>query len=354
MMKHGLCDLRDFNMQNRVWRIRKRDAHNATVEPQKVEYTNPWLASSASKRWGEVFFLLYSPFWILILLGVVVPLKLYESFQEAEYLILGLLTVAPCFLVPLIVVCKEDAERPFYKRYWFKANVWIAIFGFVGNYFWTHYFYTVLGAIYTFPSYKINHVPITTFLLTQPYFLLYHAVSNMTLRRLEHAIKNISNRQTRWLIQAGWVLLLSYITALTEALTISHFPYYEMVDRPTFYKVGSLFYAIYFIVSFPMFKRLDEDPSAPWTLSQVAVDALGASMLVTIILDSWRITVGPIADIPWAASQNECVQFGPPWLRPSSNIKGVKASYNWSPSGVTQESYGHSRLLERASKHTEL
>lgn len=100
--------------------------------------------------------------------------------------------------------------------------------------------------------------------------------------------------------------------------------------------------------------RLDEDPSAPWTLSQVAVDALGASMLVTIILDSWRITVGPIADIPWAASQNECVQFGPPWLRPSSNIKGVKASYNWSPSGVTQESYGHSRLLERASKHTEL
>lgn len=128
-------------------------------------------------------------------------------------------------------------------------------------------------------------VPITTFLLTQPYFLLYHAVSNMTLRRLEHAIKvlfhpslpvaffillspagklyscygrmpvatchtwlllsglillgyyqhiewgismcsacvqDIPNRQTRWLIQAGWVLALSYITALTEALTISH------------------------------------------------------------------------------------------------------------------------------------
>lgn len=39
-----------------------------------------------------------------------------------------------------------------------QANVWIFIFGFVGNYFWTHYFYTVLGATYSFPSYKLNHV----------------------------------------------------------------------------------------------------------------------------------------------------------------------------------------------------
>jgi cycloeucalenol cycloisomerase len=36
--------------------------------------------------------------------------------------------------------------------------LWIAIFGFVGNYFWTHYFYVVLGATYSFPSYKINYV----------------------------------------------------------------------------------------------------------------------------------------------------------------------------------------------------
>lgn len=35
-------------------------------------------------------------------------------------------------------------------------------------------------------------------------------------------LQDIPSRQTRWLIQAAWVLLLSYITALTEALTISH------------------------------------------------------------------------------------------------------------------------------------
>jgi len=30
-----------------------------------------------------------------------------------------------------------------------QAQVWIAIFSYVGNYFWTHYFYKVLGAVYT-------------------------------------------------------------------------------------------------------------------------------------------------------------------------------------------------------------
>ena len=38
------------------------------------------------------------------------------------------------------------------------AQVWIAIFSFVGNYFWTHYFFQLLGAAYTFPSWRLNDV----------------------------------------------------------------------------------------------------------------------------------------------------------------------------------------------------
>jgi len=37
-----------------------------------------WLAADGSKRWGEAFFLLYTPFWLTLCLGVVVPFKLYE------------------------------------------------------------------------------------------------------------------------------------------------------------------------------------------------------------------------------------------------------------------------------------
>ena len=72
------------------------------------------------------------------------------------------------------------------------------------------------------------------------------------------------------------------------------------------YTVGSLFYAIYFFVSFPMFFRIDEAPGRRWTASEAALDALGASMLVTIVLDLWRISYGSINDgrkgavgLPW-------------------------------------------------------
>eukprot|EP00955_Chlamydomonas_euryale_P105788 365661-Chlamydomonas_euryale.AAC.73 len=83
--------------------------------------------------------------------------------------------------------------------------------------------------------------------------------------------------------------------------------YYKFVDRSKMYTIGSLFYAIYFFVSFPMFFRIDEDApprGKTWSLGEVAVDGLGASMLVTILLDLWRISLGPVVDtetygLPW-------------------------------------------------------
>jgi cycloeucalenol cycloisomerase len=103
---------------------------------------------------------------------------------------------------------------------------------------------------------------------------------------------------------AAVVFSLSYATALAETLTIAHFPYYTFVDRSKMYTVGSLFYAIYFFVSFPMFYRIDEGPAAGgrparrWTLAQVCFDALAAAMLVTLLLDTWRIAFGGIVDSP--------------------------------------------------------
>ena len=86
------------------------------------------------------------------------------------------------------------------------------------------------------------------------------------------------------------------------------------------YTVGSMCYGIYFIVSFPMYyrcggpamllccalfvaagrlnvevcaHRLDEGAQR-WTWSQAAIDSLGSCMLVTIMLDLWRLTVGGV------------------------------------------------------------
>ncbi|KAM0940629.1 putative cycloeucalenol cycloisomerase [Dioscorea sansibarensis] len=277
-----------------------------------------WLASNPSKRWAETFFLLYTPFWLTLCLGVVVPFKLYESFTELEYLLLALVSAVPSFLIPFVLVGKADKGRPLKDRYWLKAHLWIIIFSYVGNYFWTHYFFTVLGASYTFPSWRMNNVPHTTFLLTHTCFLFYHVVSNMTLRRLRHSIADLPH-SIRLVTEAAWVLALSYFIAYLETIAISNFPYYDFVDRASMYKVGCLFYAIYFIVSFPMFLRVDEKVSAPWDFGRVAVDALGAAMLVTIILDLWRIFLGPIVPVQ---ESKQCTQPGLAWFHlPESSVQ---------------------------------
>ncbi|XP_076932474.1 cycloeucalenol cycloisomerase-like [Bidens hawaiensis] len=269
-----------------------------------------WLAPNPSKRWGELFFLFYTPFWLTLCLGIVVPYKLYEDFQELEYLLLGLISVLPAFLIPVFVVGKADRSLRWKDRYWVKASVWIIIFSYVGNYFWSHYFFTVLGASYTFPSWKMNNVPHTTFLLTNVCFLFYHVTSNLTLRRLQHSVAHLPVK-TQWIIKSAWILALSYFIAYLETVAISNFPYYTFVDRTLMYKVGSLFYAIYFLVSFPMFLRIDEKVGDPWDLPRVAVDALGTAMLVTIILDLWRLFLGPIVPVPDA---KQCAEPGLPWF----------------------------------------
>jgi hypothetical protein len=40
-----------------------------------------WLAPTPSKRWAELFFLCYSPVWIIWALGIIVPFQLYEVRQ---------------------------------------------------------------------------------------------------------------------------------------------------------------------------------------------------------------------------------------------------------------------------------
>jgi len=181
---------------------------------------------------------------------------------------------------------------------------------FVGNYFWTHYFYHVLGAYYTMETYRLNDVPYLMYFATQCYFLFYHSISNMGLRFINHKFRNSDS--TRKIVLVVFIAALSYFTAFMETFTIQHFPYYVITDRPRMYLVGSVFYALYFIVSFPMFYRIEEDlhnGGKKYSLSEIAIDAFAASMIVTCLLDFWRLGVGsilppgtqiPVKDsIPW-------------------------------------------------------
>eukprot|EP00884_Botryococcus_braunii_P004627 jgi/Botrbrau1/14165/Bobra.182_3s0104.2 len=263
-----------------------------------------WLASSPGKRWTEVFFLAYSPFWMTWALGVLVPFQLYEGLGEWGYMAVGLCAGLPCFVLPLLLDPKADRQKPFLQKYWVKANLWIAIFSFIGNYFWTHYFYQLLGAQYTFPAHNLNGVPIALYFMTHAYFCFYHTLSNVLIRRTLRATETYG-KHVQGLAAAALVFCLAYATAFMETLTIAHFPYYTFKDRARMYSVGSLFYAIYFFVSFPMYFIMDEQIQPKWTAGRAALDSLAAGMLVTILLDFWRLAIGSIAgdapaqSLPW-------------------------------------------------------
>ncbi|KAK9839005.1 hypothetical protein WJX74_007726 [Apatococcus lobatus] len=304
-----------------------------------------WLAQHPGKRWTELFFLAYSPFWIVWALGIVVPFEIYEKCDEWGYMAIGLGASLPCFLLPPLLQPQSERQRPFWQRHWVKANVWIAIFSFIGNYFWTHYFYDLLGASYTFKSWRLNDVPITLYFMTHAYFCFYHTLSNLALRRLRHAFQT-SSRLYRVSAMGLAVFLMAYTTAIMETLTIAHFPYYTFRDRQQMYTIGSLFYAIYFWFSFPMYFWMDEDKA--WSIWQAIQSSLAAGMGVTILLDFWRLAIGPISG-NYAGSEQLSYYTRRPafWIMHGLNLKGSSSgSTRGSPAWRDQRPVlpGRSRL----------
>eukprot|EP01104_Vermistella_antarctica_P014552 TRINITY_DN4609_c0_g1_i1.p1 TRINITY_DN4609_c0_g1~~TRINITY_DN4609_c0_g1_i1.p1 ORF type:complete len:278 (-),score=58.52 TRINITY_DN4609_c0_g1_i1:172-1005(-) len=267
--------------------------------------TPRWLAISPVKRDTEILFLKLSAVWIAWF-GLIVVTKAYEACGDLGYMLIGLGTALPYILVPLLFPVKGEESVPIYDRYWFKANVWIAIFGFVGNYFWTHYFYKVLGAGYSFPVViELNEVPVFLYLITHAYFCFYHVVTTVLLRRFWTSRFYMSKTPfPRMFLSSLVVFIMAYITAFMETLTIASVPYYTHNNKFLMYTVGSAFYGIYFIYSFPMFYRLDETSGDRWHWTRAVIDSLAASMAVTITLDLWRLCLGGL----------EGVQPGLPWL----------------------------------------
>ncbi len=254
--------------------------------------------TSPFKREFEIYALKYTVIWILIF-GVVIVFKLWKQFGAMHYMILCVSLSLPFLLQPILYPLPSEIKLPLFERYSFKANLWIAIFSFIGNYWYTHYFYHVLGARYLFPAHRLNDVPIALYFATHFYFITYHTFSNLILRKIETTYKKSFNRTVLFWFT---VFAFSYFTAFMETLTISSFEYYAFTeDKDQVYKVGSAFYGLYFIVSFPLFYRLDKDINsdtgkaiAPKSIQkystfQVIIEVLGTSMAVLMLLDVFRL-----------------------------------------------------------------
>ncbi len=243
--------------------------------------------------------------WLLFFGGIVVS-GVYETFDAWSYTKVGLFLVLTPILVPLLFPSVSgEAGIPWYDRFTTKANAFIFIFSWIGNYFWTHYFYKVLGTDYTFPAHRLNDVPIACTFITHSYFHLYHGIAAIGIRALWHKIAHKS-QTAQFLIMALTMVAAGYFTAFMEVATISSFPYYTYKDAWAMWVIGSGFYGMYFLLSFPWFTRIDEEvdtydkktdkviPAKRWSLGEVVKDCLAQSMFATILLDTWRITVGQI------------------------------------------------------------
>ena len=164
----------------------------------------------------------------------------------------------------------------------------------------------------------MNGVPVCLYFATVAYFITYHTLTTIGLRRWWTG--HTYARLPAWARGASTCVLvvgMAWFTAFMEAFTISGFPYYAIQDRTFLYTVGSVVYGLYFVVSFPAFARLDEEegklggavaPASYWTAGQTAIDSLGACMLVTLLLEAWRLGVtaaragdggGGLAGLPW-------------------------------------------------------
>ncbi|MEM7136499.1 MAG: hypothetical protein AAF500_07970 [Myxococcota bacterium] len=271
-------------------------------DARAVERVPRWFSENESKAWGEKFFLAYSPMW-MIAIGLVMAFGLTHIVGDWGFLAIGLFVAAPLVVVPLLIRDEAALGRRWYETYWFKANLYIAIFNFAANYFGTEYFFDVLGMVYRYPAIDWNldswlvgsgeqRVPVVMYLLTQAYFMTYHTTAVVVLRRLR------TSRLS--LFRAAWPLLILAVAytwawietrAMANPLIEAQF-YYENPERMRSH--GSLFYALYFVASFPIFYPLDEDRRANWSLTKVAGAACAAGLIMLFLLDFAGALFGPL------------------------------------------------------------
>lgn len=261
--------------------------------------TPSWWSTNPSKARFEAFALLYSPAW-MALVGVVMLSGAYRSWGELGYMAFGLAAGLPLWLIPCLLDSPEQRRAPL-RQTWFRLNLWIALFVFVGSYVCTHYFFGVVGMRYGFPTQwtleaeligrEPGSVPLFLYPLTHAYFVTYH-VGATVLRRYLRARLSLGP-----LASLALLLVLAYGVAFAETFCMAVpalADVFEYADRQRMLVIGSIFYGSFFVVSLPVFETLEADPEAPWPLSRVVLSSLGVGMAVVLLLDMWAKLFGSL------------------------------------------------------------
>jgi cycloeucalenol cycloisomerase len=273
----------------------------STTPERAVAEAGYWFSRNPSKAWGEKFFLIYSLIWIAGV-ALIQHSAMYKGWRDVGLLLWGCALGFPLVVYPALFRDESHLNRRWYETYWLKMNLWIWIFVWIWSYFGSAYFFDVLGMRFNFPTTwtldaelvgrGTGKVPFTLYLQTQAYFMTYHTVAVLVMRRVR-----TSRIGGNSLVMAAAVALLAYGIAYAETFVVANdfmVEQFHYLNRARMLSYGSILYGCAFIVSFPMVYRLDEGTDENWPLGRVVFESLAAGMLVMMLFDFWAKTIGPI------------------------------------------------------------
>ena len=221
-----------------------------------------------------------------------------------------------CVLLPLWL--RRSSGISIRDSFWFKYNVYMFVWCFYATYYHTEYFFDLLHMHYRFPDVTLlfdsaligpdettaaaawQKVPVGMYFNTVGFWICYHTPAIVLMRRVRRLTLSWSGGSQR----LAWVAIV-LVTALFFAWgeTYFYFMQWEIVKNNVWYenmsemlRVGSIFYSMYFIVSFPNAYRLDENPDEPgWSVSRVVIEASFVGIASMTLLDLWANFIGPIS-----------------------------------------------------------
>ena len=271
-----------------------------------------WLSRNPDKAFGEKLFLSFIP--VFFAYNAAVQRLGWLDAGTFWHVVQNFAMWFPyCVLLPAWL--RRRAHVPWRHSYWLKANLFMAVWVFHATYFHTEYFFVLLGLRYRFPDVGLHFdsalvgpaeasaaaefqkVPVGMYFNSIAFFLVYHSAAVVCMRRVRTALP-AGSPLARRLAWAGIVAAAALFFAFAETrlyVTDAAEANVWYVDLAAMLRFGTVFYAMYFVVSFPSFFRLDEQPDQPpWSLARTVIEASFVAITSLLLLDLWARFLGPI------------------------------------------------------------
>ncbi|AMN46165.1 cycloeucalenol cycloisomerase [Steroidobacter denitrificans] len=251
-----------------------------------------WFSTNPDKAWGEKFFLAYLPYFFA--LNYAKQLMGWMNVNTFWHMTQNLALLLPLIIIPA-VLRPAVTGRAWWDNYAVKMVLWMFVYNFIGTYFGCEYFFDVLGMVYYFPQVTLSLdsalmgsgqqvIPLGMYFNAPAFFVVYHTIAVLMMRR----IRTIDSGALKPVLTVVTVVGVAYLMAFLETrlvATDANKPYFWYKDLGWMLKYGSLFYACYFLPSFPMVFRLEEKPGDRWPVSKIVFEALAAGVLAIVLID---------------------------------------------------------------------